>query len=804
MQNLEGPSCIGAGDAEDQSILKMAILGLRGSGYEELIHLLRSMPSSDLSQPASKGAAQGDSTYLSPFQLQFTLLPEVPEAESELAIYTQRLPFREHHIFILTFRTGLPPEYVRLISCIEEASRCVLLVRTGVEQDLILAKNETGALFGEETLVEEIRRACTESFVVQGVPSLQAFLVSLSDPSKFDFPDMCTFLRNGTLLHHSSGERGDCKKICQQTPTQEKGEVSILIAGKPGAGKSALITAILGLPDRDLREGVQTKSDGPVLYMNPDHPNILLWELQLSEGSANHPEKWIEEADILVLLTADQFEAAQVDQAVNVLKARKKVYFARSKVDLDLHTIKRKLKTGYCQQKVIEFMRKIGVEYLEHHGVTDPKYLLMSSYEPQKFDFPLLKEYLLQDSKTFERLKRSTQSDFEVISDKEIAEIHAAFQSGGLAGVVRLIQSSLDAILDTKLNIAVTGESGNGKSTFVNSLRGLDDEDEGAAPVGLVETTIKPTPYLSPKYQNVTIWDLPGIGTPNFKAENYLELVNFHTYDFFIILASERFKENHVMLAKEIAKQGKCFYFIRTKIDNDVNSQGKKRRKLVDTEAMLDDIRKDCEENLRKAGLPRSKVFLISSFELDKYDFQRLQEDLEAELPGYKLRAFLLSLPNISENIIQRKKVLLGQEIWKVALLASIAAVVPVPGLGFACDASLLLARLTTYRKDFDLDDLSLARLAERSGKSLHLLRSQIQSPLGKKIDWDLVVNLLHKATGSGLEVVHIFAHKVPILGTVAAGGIAFRATYAMLGQCLEDLASDSQRVLLKALETEL
>jgi len=97
----------------------------------------------------------------------------------------------------------------------------------------------------------------------------------------------------------------------------------------------------------------------------------------------------------------------------------------------------------------------------------------------------------------------------------------------------------------------VTGESGSGKSTFVNAFRGLGDEDEGSAETG----------------PNVKVWDLPGIGTPNFKADEYLELVQFERYDFFIIIASDRFRECHTQLAKEIMRMGKTFYFVCSKID---------------------------------------------------------------------------------------------------------------------------------------------------------------------------------------------------------------------------------------------
>lgn len=139
----------------------------------------------------------------------------------------------------------------------------------------------------------------------------------------------------------------------------------------------------------------------------------------------------------------------------------------------------------------------------------------------------------------------------------------------------------------------MTGESGSGKSTFVNAFRGLRDEDEGSAETGPVETTMEPKVYLHPKYKNVKVWDLPGIGTPNFKADEYLKLVQFERYDFFIIIASDRFRECHTQLAKEIMRMGKKFYFVRSKIDSNINAE--KKKKSFDQKKALDTIRGDCE-----------------------------------------------------------------------------------------------------------------------------------------------------------------------------------------------------------------
>ncbi|KAL0172037.1 hypothetical protein M9458_032348, partial [Cirrhinus mrigala] len=179
--------------------------------------------------------------------------------------------------------------------------------------------------------------------------------------------------------------------------------------------------------------------------------------------------------------------------------------------------------------------------------------------------------------------------------------------------------------------------TGAGKSSFVNALRGLPNDDKSAAPTGTTETTMKPNMYQHPFMPNVKIWDLPGIGSPKFRAKKYLKDVNFHTYDFFLIVTSERFKENDIQLARAIKKSKKLFYFIRTKIDNDIYAESHKRN--FDERMLLEKIREDCKANLLKIGIP--KIFLVSSFQLEKYDFQKLINTLEDELPKHKKFALI-------------------------------------------------------------------------------------------------------------------------------------------------------------------
>ncbi|XP_078031080.1 T-cell-specific guanine nucleotide triphosphate-binding protein 2-like [Epinephelus lanceolatus] len=144
--------------------------------------------------------------------------------------------------------------------------------------------------------------------------------------------------------------------------------------------------------------------------------------------------------------------------------------------------------------------------------------------------------------------------DYEPIED-----FKEELLTNGPASAAAKIQEYLDQQDNIPLNIGITGESGSGKSTFVNAFRGIDNRDERAAPTGPVETTSEATPYPYPIYPNVTLWDLPGIGTLNFSASNYLEHVEFEKFDFFIIISADRFRENDVKLAQEIQRMKKKF-----------------------------------------------------------------------------------------------------------------------------------------------------------------------------------------------------------------------------------------------------
>lgn len=390
------------------------------------------------------------------------------------------------------------------------------------------------------------------------------------------------------------------------------------------------------------------------------------------------------------------------------------------------------------------------------------------------------------------------------IQDQDLQEMSSVIQSRVVLEVSSQVQSLLDSLETATLEIAVTGESGAGKSTFINALRGLNDSDPRAAPTGVIETTSSPTPYPHPHLPSVRLWDLPGIGTPRFQAKKYLEQVGMKRYDFFIIVTSERFRQNHVDLAHAVKAMGKRFYFVRSKVDQDVRATRQRRPTRFQEAQVLEEMRADCIRQLQKEDLDSLQVFLLSSFELHKFDFQRLQDTLAGQLEGHKRHVLLLSLPSVTAAAVQKKKDTLRKHIWKKALMACFVSA--LPGLPVHLNIPMLMKTLTSYRRSFGLDDESLKALAVMASKPHYELRNQVSSTLGKDLSENSVHGILSQAAVYGQLAAQLVKNKVPLLDNLVAGAVSFVAAYYLLHTALDSFAQDAQRVLERAygLEEEL
>ena len=311
----------------------------------------------------------------------------------------------------------------------------------------------------------------------------------------------------------------------------------------------------------------------------------------------------------------------------------------------------------------------------------------------------------------------------------------------------------------------------------------LYEDDDGAAPVDVTECTREPTPYDHPTSSNIKFWDLPGIGTPNYPdMETYAQKVQLEKYHTFLIFTATRFTTNDLLLAEKIRSMKKSFFFIRTKIDDSVRAESRKR--TFNEEAMLMKIRRDCAENLGDLLSNEEDIFLISNHEVDKWDFVRLTQAILDALSRYQRESLTLSLGKAitrsSEKIFQRKADVLKVRLWMIAAASAAAAtvsaaIVPFPGFNSVdIDHTLILRELDLYRTEFGLPEEESAEYEKLNFAT----REKVQKVVSIRTVAQLSRFLApYAAEATGKEVLRY----VPVVGVAIASSMSYRATYYAL-----------------------
>jgi predicted GTPase len=355
------------------------------------------------------------------------------------------------------------------------------------------------------------------------------------------------------------------------------------------------------------------------------------------------------------------------------------------------------------------------------------------------------------------------------------------------------------------LLIAITGETGVGKSTFINTIRNLSPDDPGAAKTSSYkECTKEVKAYPDPKNPNLLIYyDLPGIGSPNFPKEEYVTKVSLNRYDFFIILSNDRFKENDLHLATEIKRLGKKFYFVRTKIDRSLNEERDNMGAAAfNEEDYINEVRKESENTLlTHAG--DHPVFVISGKRENytKWDFPNLIQALINDTPDIKKEIIILTITANSHEAISQKVAVLKRRILMVATGAAAVGVIPIPLLPFACNLGIITGEIHNYMKDFGLDEDSMENLAKNHDMDRAELEkkifgaSNILQSNSDSVITDAANKILAQTAAANLtsECLRI----TPIIGQVVPSVTSFLSiTYA-----LETLLDEISEIAIKLVD---
>lgn len=318
---------------------------------------------------------------------------------------------------------------------------------------------------------------------------------------------------------------------------------------------------------------------------------------------------------------------------------------------------------------------------------------------------------------------------------------------GKLLGVVSVVRETLETASSVLVRIAITGDSGNGMSSFINALRGIGHEEEDSAPTGVIRTTQIPTCYSSSHFPNMELWDLPGTGATTENLENYLEEMQFSLYDLFIIIASEQFSMNLVKLAKAIQGQGKKFYIVWNKLDRDLSTH------VLSEEQLLQNIREHIWETLQKEGVCEPITFLVSSFDPLSNDFQELRDTLHRDVSYIRYHRPLENLSDTCEKVINDKVTSLQGQIAS----KSFQDVLSIQ------NEDDLEECMMAYRLFFGVDDESLQQMAQSMGKPMEEYKAILKSQdLPTVLTGDWTLSCMNYNTASYLY--SILRH-IPFLG---------------------------------------
>ncbi|MEQ1226000.1 GTPase [Acinetobacter pittii] len=354
--------------------------------------------------------------------------------------------------------------------------------------------------------------------------------------------------------------------------------------------------------------------------------------------------------------------------------------------------------------------------------------------------------------------------------------------------VVKNIQAQVELWENTEVKIAITGQSGSGKSSLINAIAGSK-----VAPVGFVETTMEPKEY---KTENgIILVDLPGCGTANFPFETYIDDMQISSFDAIILVTANRFYEADIKLFNYVVNNlKKPIFLVRTKMDTAVRDGAEDNN--LSRDEVIEMVLKDMIHN---TDADPSKIYLVSSKQkqISHFDTARLINDISENLSDIKKGKFISESAAYSEDAIRAKKQTIIEIAKRYAYLSAANGINPVLGLNFSIDIALLVKLTNTILRSYGLMNSSIAdyiKKSEENGK-LHGTIQGVSKWLAQYATEAGIRQVLPKLALS--QASKTSSSWVPLIGQAIAAGIG----YKMTSYYAEKLINESEEKAILALK---
>lgn len=381
---------------------------------------------------------------------------------------------------------------------------------------------------------------------------------------------------------------------------------------------------------------------------------------------------------------------------------------------------------GLNQPQIIGTQNILDIDGRRQESTLPARHGLLTmreSMETDQQDGDLTEESEESEQTSTDLDEESSNTEEDLLVNKEKNVFRSCVDSDKLAkeiqmhrtlhGMIRYLEDNIVEWKSKIFNIAITGNSGVGKSSLINTLRDLKPRDNGAARVGVTETTLTEKQYMYPRNDRVILTDLPGMGTLRFPRRKYLKHIDYGKFDIFIIVFTGRVLENDIWLARKLLSKQKHVMFVRTKLDVDMANHERDYPNEFDEQFKINEIKKDIIKNLKDGSLNlKTDVYAISSVDRSLYDFESMDTRLRQLLNKKAKSICKLILCEVTKDIEQKKSEFKGSFFWR-NIAGALTAFLP-DNVDVFFSNNVLNERHKLCLERFCLDDKSLKRIDEK------------------------------------------------------------------------------------------